>query len=221
MCLAVPLLILAVIVIVLSARVAMRRPGDMGASVPSILGIGLTLSSLFGAWVEFSPAAYVLSEFFQEFLPQGAAFLLELLGKEGFAKVVSLLESVLAIPGTLLPILSNAGWGVRLAPILVGVVGVLALLWFPLGQFRKTEARFRVAWGQTIVAFVAAGLLLTAMPSIDLLIGRQYPEVGALAVLAGARVGPSVWQAFLGLVLLGIGGLIQVISLGGLPRTEG
>ena len=220
MCVVLPLIVLAVIVVILAARIAWRSPGDMGAALPSMLGTGLTLSSLVAPWVKFSPTAYVLPDILREVAPGIIAAVLRHLEHRVPARLVSLLESVGAIPGALLPILSYAGWGVRLVPVLVALIGILRLIWFPLTTFCSSNKRYVAAWIQAGTSLLAALLLLLEMPAIDTLVGRDHLWLGALAVLSGAHMGVGVWQAWLGLVLLSIGGVIDLVSIGGMRAPD-
>ena len=219
MCVFVGVLLLAVAVMVWAVR-GMDEGGDgFHLRVVCTIGAGLvTASFLSMPWVVFSPTDYVIHlgpEVIEDAGIEGVAFLLELVQKSEVSRVVSLFSGIGFIPGWLLIILLPSKiLGVRLVILAVGLTGIFGLLWFPVSLFLRSDQPSRAAsWLQLVLGLGLALLLLVQMPVIDSwgTKGTLWPAL--VAILAGVKMGPGIWVAWMGLIILAIGSLLQLARL--------
>jgi hypothetical protein len=226
MCFFFAFILLAIALVTYSLNLAYREPSGMGARLPTIAGITLSLGSFFFLpWVKFSPVSYLVNvepEILGDYVSEVLAFILRLLGQTGVAAILSLLESIGGIPGWLLVVvIPTSDWLTRLTLILVPITGGLSLLWLAFTLFVNPIAARRIfGIGQAIFALMTALLLLSQIPTIDALgISGNLP-LRFLTVISGARMSSSVWLAWLGLLLIGVGGLAEVISASESSRSD-
>jgi hypothetical protein len=227
MCFFFAFILLAIALVTYSLNLAYREPSGMGARLPTIVGITLSLGSfVFLPWVKFSPVSYLVNvepEILSDYVSEVLALLLRLLGQTGVATILSLLESIGGIPGWLLVVvIPTSNWLTRFTLIMIPIVGGLSLLWLAFTLFvNRVAARRIFGMGQAIVALLTALLLLLQMPTIDAFGVAGNLPLRFLAVLSGARMSSSVWLAWLGLLLIGVGGLAEVIRVAEFSRSDG
>lgn len=206
----------AIVLIALALREAGRERDSFGARSPTILGV---LAAFFGfffmTWIEVTPARYVLNflpEVFQDVLPETLVRILELLHQQVPSSVLSFVVSLIGIPGWLLLLaLPSTDWFVRLVMLFVPIVCSISIIWlvwtifFPLHSLRRPMGIL-----QACFAFLTALFLLLEIPNIDALANDQTLIVRFIAVILGIRIGPGIWLAWIGLVLIGFGGLMEM-----------
>lgn len=199
----------------------MRGLGEHGDSMyPRVLCIAgggmVLLGCIFLPWVAFVPLVYVEldfgADFFLEYAPGVATWLLRFIGQRGLGVVFSLVQRFGSIPAWLLVLLmpTTSIW-VRVVILLVGLTGSLSIVWFLASLFSHNESIQRVLTGtQAFSAFLAAFLLLFQMPTIDAWGSTGTFLPGLLVIATGARMGSGVWAAWLGLLILGVGSLLTL-----------
>jgi hypothetical protein len=178
---------------------------------PTILGAALSLNAFFFLpWVEFSPVPYVLDR--HASLINTLSSLLHIIGQDQIAAILSLLQTAAGIPGWLLMVvIPTTNWLVRITLFLVPWTGGLALLWMALSLLFRPQSNIKsiFAIGQAISASIGVIGLLVCMPTIDAFGDTGNSVLRLLAVVAGVRMTWYVWLAWLGLVLLTAGGVIE------------
>ncbi len=215
MCLFMPAVLLSIGFIIWVLRLFQHQP-RRAAQVLTLVGGLFTLGSFLLPWVIFSPVSYLIKlgpEGVNEGAPKVLAWLLQLLRQPGAAGVAEVIESIGGIPGWLLiVIIPTTNLWVRLIMILVVVSSVISLVWLLLSLAISSSVT-KVAGGlQTFFTFLTAILLLSQMPTLDAMGSEGNIYFRLLAVLAGGRMGYGVWLAFLGLMVLSVGGLIFAFS---------
>lgn len=198
----------------------------LGSRLPTIIGCLLTWGSFIGLpWVKFAPAQYVLKigiPLIGDYLPEWLAAILHLLGQERLAGIVSIFESLIGVPAIVLALfIPTSDWFVRLALMSVGVLATLTLVYMLATIFIRSDD-LRV-WGgvfQCGAGLIAALILLSQMPAIDLLGTASNLPLRFVAVIAGARMSTAVWFAWVGLILIGIGGLIDAAFVHASSRVQ-
>lgn len=88
----------------------------------------------------------------------GASTTAAFIGEDVARQLVVRLTLFVALLGVLAGAATDADQGVRTAAVVVGLVGVLALLVSALGRWRRTRQ-----WVLTLVVLVASGSLLAVM----------------------------------------------------------
>jgi hypothetical protein len=224
----------ALATVIAALKLQAGEPGGMATRLPAIIGACMVLFSFaFLPWAKFSPGSYVLDltpELLGDYVPKALTGILKLLGQQGLAKGVSLLESLVGIPAWILLLgvwpmalfVSPSYWPMTLALTLVPLVGVATIVWlaatllFTIGS----DARRKAGRVQAIAAAVSGLLLLAQMPVIDALgsAGTLVPRF--LLTLGGARMSSNVWMAWWGLVLIAIGGLLEMMAHPGSRRVQ-
>jgi len=217
-CILLPLLIAAGALVVWAVRQAQRGEGNFGFRLPTFFGAAMVLASFFFLpWLEFSPMRYLLDqvpEAFRDLLPGALGNLFKAFGQRAAGDAFEFILGLVGLPGWMLvfAIPSFDLFG-RFVLILIPVVASIGLFWFTLNIFLPPTSFGRIMGGlQTCFAFLAALLLLIAMPTLDALTLEQNLTFRFVAVLLGAHLGWGVWVAWVGLLLLGCGGLIEVAN---------
>lgn len=215
-CILFPLLIVAAVLVIWAIRLAQNGEGNFGFRIPSLAGAMMVLGSFFFMpWLEFSPIRYLFEsvpEALRDLLPSALGNLLKTFGQRAAGDVLELLTGLIALPGlALVFVIPSFDVFGRFVLILIPVVASTSLFWFTLNIFLPPTSFGRVMGGlQTFFAFLAALLLLIEMPTLDALTLEQNLTFRFVAVLLGAHLGWGVWVAWVGLLLLGCGGLIEV-----------
>lgn len=217
-CILFPLLIIAAVLVVWAIRQAQTGEGNFGFRIPSLVGAMMVLGSFFFMpWLEFSPIRYLLDqvpEALRDLLPSALGNLLKMFGQRAAGDVLELVAGLVALPGlALVFVIPSFDVFGRFVLILVPVVASISLFWFTLNIFLPPTSFGRVMGGlQTFFAFLTALLLLIEMPTLDALTLEQNLTFRFVAVLLGAHLGWGVWVAWVGLLLLGSGGLIEIMN---------
>lgn len=207
-------------------RASKENKKGLASRLPTIIGCLLTWGSFIGLpWVKFAPAQYVLNigiPLIGDYLPEWLAIILRLLGQDRLAGIFSIVESLIGVPAILLALfIPTPDWVVRLALVSVGVLATLTLLYVLATVFITADA-LRV-WGgafQCGAALIAALILLSQMPAIDMLGTASNLPLRFIAVIAGARMSTAVWFAWVGLILISVGGFIDAALVHATPRGE-
>lgn len=208
----------ATVLVVWAIRQAQNGEGNFGFRIPSLAGAMMVLGSFFFMpWLEFSPIRYLFDqvpEALRDLLPSALGNLLKMFGQRAAGDVLELLTGLVALPGlALVFVIPSFDVFGRFVLILVPVVASISLFWFTLNIFLPPTSFGRVMGGlQTFFAFLAALLLLIEMPTLDALTLEQNLTFRFVAVLLGAHLGWGVWVAWVGLLLLGCGGLIEIMN---------
>jgi len=217
-CILLPLLIMAGALVVWAVRQAQYGEGNFGFRLPTFFGAAMVLASFFFLpWLEFSPMRYLLDqvpEAFRDLLPGALGNLFKAFGQRAAGDAFEFILGLVGLPGWMLvfAIPSFDLFG-RFVLILIPVVASISLFWFTLNIFLPPTSFGRVIGGlQTFFAFLAAILLLIEMPTLDALTLEQNLTFRFVAVLLGAHLGWGVWVAWVGLLLLGCGGLIEATN---------
>jgi hypothetical protein len=198
----------------------------MGSHLPTTVGILLAWGSFIGLpWVKFSPAPYVLKigiPLLGDYLPEWLAIILRLLGQERLAGLVAMFESLIGVPALVLAIfIPTTDWFVRFALVIVGIIATLTLFYVVATILFKWHAIRKVGGiVQGGAALVAALILLSQMPTIDMLGVESNLPMRFVAVIAGARMSHSVWFAWVGLLLVSIGGFIDAAVASTATRAQ-
>lgn len=218
MCLFIFFFIGAVALIVWTLQGIASKPDVVHARVPTFVGAFLVITSFTSMpWVHFAPFNYLIDigmgpDIFLEQASETIAFVFRHLGQKGVARLFSFIAWFGFIPGwALIFLIPSQAIFVRLVIALVGIVGVLSALWVPISLFIQNETIQRIIGVlQAIFAFLAAFLLLLQMPTIDAWGSKGTFMPGLITLMSGAQLGIGVWVAWIGLLLLGIGGLLGV-----------
>lgn len=195
---------------------ANQEPKGMGVKMPTLLGILLSLGSfIFLPWVTFSPISYfrkILPDLVREFAPGIIPLLLRLVGQDQIAWFLERLDALAGIPGWLLiAIIPTTNLVVRFALTLIPVVSGISLLWLPISLFvGSPDTRRVMGYLQALFGAIAALLLLIEMPVIHSLGSYGVFPLRLVMVLSGAKMTINVWWAWIGLVMIAMGGLVDV-----------
>lgn len=233
MCPFIVLFLVALATLVLALKAYAGEQGGMATRLPAVVGASLVLFSFaFLPWAKFSPGSYVLDlapELLGDYLPKVLAELLKLLGAQGLAKVISLLEELIGVPAWLLLIgawvtvlfVTPSGWPLAVALALAPAVGLATFFWLATTVlFTVRSGARRTAGGiQAVIAGLSTMLLLAQMSAIDALGSAGTLAPRFLLALSGARMSSNVWMAWWGLVLIAVGGLLEAMAQAGARQT--
>lgn len=206
----------SIVVLMATLRWAPDDPDGMAAHLPTLGGGVFVLGSfMLFPWISFAFLNYVAGApgMIAETAPKALGFLLHLLGQEGLAALLGLLEKFGAIPGWLLPFIVASFSGLRhgFALLLGPAVSSISLIWLTIHLITGSASawRRRIGWLQAGFAALAWALLLLEIPRIDAI--GSHPNFAAhfFVVVSGARMTGWVWFAWVGLLLLAIGGLLE------------
>lgn len=217
-CLYLPLFGIAALVVALAVREAQREAGGFGSRLPTLFGATLALSSfIFLPWIKVSPTRYIFEaapEILREILPGVLTNLLKAIGARVPGGLFDFVDELIGLPGwTLVFVMPSLDLYVRFVLLLVPIVAGISLLWFTVNIFLPPTSFGRVMGGlQSFFAFLGAVLLLLQLPTMDALTYEQNLTARLITVLLGVHLGAGVWAGWIGLLLLGIGGLIEAAS---------
>lgn len=198
---------------------ALRSAGERSSPMPlrglAAVGAVLVLGSfVMMPWVIFTPLSYMLDgmlpDLLQAYAPDVLGRLLRWMGKGSVGWGVTLISSIGYIPGWLLVLLiPSRAIAVRLVIALVGLIGLMSLGGSLTSLVVRHAALQRaLGWVQGGTGIVGALLLLGQMPAIDAWGSTGTFAPGLLALASGAQMGPGVWVAWVGLLLVGAGSLL-------------
>lgn len=217
-CLYLPLFIVAAAIVAWAVREAQREPGRFGSRLPTLFGALMALGSfIFLPWIKVSPTRYIFEaapEILREILPGALTNLLKAFGARIPGGMFEFLNTLIGIPGVALVfVLPSLDLFVRFVLILVPLVAAISLLWFVVNIFVPPTAFGRVMGIlQTFFAFLAALLLLLQLPTLDTLTYEQNLTARLVTVLLGVHLGAGIWAAWVGLLLIGSGGVIEAAA---------
>ena len=210
----------AIIVLVVTVRMAPDDPDGMAAHLPTLAGGVFFLASfVLLPWVSFAFLDYFIGgpEIVSDAIPKALGALMNLLGQEALSALFGLFEKFGAIPGWLLPFVVAPFAGIwHGAALLLGpIVSSISLVWLTVLLIMKPGARVRclLGWLQVAFAMLAWVLLLLEMPTIDAIGSHRNFAAHFFAVASGARMTGWVWFAWAGLLLLVIGGLLEAMGV--------
>jgi hypothetical protein len=167
---------------------------------------------LYFNWIEWLDLLVYLSEF-----AQVGSHLIEKMQVVGLLRFVStwggsIVQWLGGIPGWLLFfVIPTFSLWLRLTLVLVGITGLVGFTWAWLVELIPSESLRH--WGWRIVAsmsLLSALLLLFQMPTIETWGSTETFLPGLLAWWGMAQIGEGVWVTWVGLVLLGVGSLLEL-----------
>jgi hypothetical protein len=209
--------------VVWALRGANNHIDDFRLRLPAAVGAGLVLASFVTMpWVSFSPFGYLVHigpELIEDQVPGILTSLFRLLGHGETAKLMSRISDVASLPGwMLLFLMPTKNLWIRLVILLVGFTGLTGLFWFTVSLFiQNRTVRRSIGAIQSLMSFLVAVLLLLNMPTIDAWGSANSFIPDLITLVSGAHMGWGVWVAWIGLLLLGLGNLLDVLATGQSP----
>ncbi len=179
----------------------------------TLLGVALILGGFFQPWLNLDFLRYVRlgPDVLTAFLPE----VLQQIGPEPVAKVLFLLERVTHLNGWQMQLVPFYNVPTRLAAVAPLLLAMAALVWTPWGASLAGSRACKAVGGiLTCLSLALLVALTAAAPILDALGQPQQLEWSLLTVLLGVRVGNGVWLTLVGLLLLAIGGVVEVVDQG-------
>ncbi len=181
----------------------------------TLIGSTITIMSFFLPWIEISPLNYVFTTG-TDGMSEVLAGLLRMLHLERVADVVDFITILGGIPGWLLMlILPTTDPWVRLVMFYVAIVACINGGWLVISLLTPAGFSKKMHLVQTATALLACIFLLICMPQLDAFGDNQNTYIRFMTTIAGVHLGGAVWLAWVGLILIGIGGGIQASSQAG------
>lgn len=186
----------------------------------TLLGVALIVGGFFQPWLRFDFLRYMRwgpGDLLTDLLPE----VLQWIGPEPLAKLLSLVERVTSLNGWQVQLVPFYHMPTRLAALAPLPLALLALCWTPWGaSLAGGRACKVVGVGMAAASLLLLGALVVAAPGLDALGQPRGLEWSLLAVLLGVRVGSGVWLTVAGLALLVVGGVVEVLDQGpGIPAA--
>ena len=210
----------AILVVTAALRLAPDDPDGMAPHLPTFAGGVFVLGSfLLLPWISFAFLDYFLGgpEIVADAAPKALGALLHLLGQESLNTLLGLFEKFGAVPGWLLPFVVAPFAGARhsVALLLGPIASTVSLVWLTVALIWKPGAGIRrsMGWLQFVFALAAWIILLLEIPLIDSMGTHGNFAAHFVVVASGARMTGWVWFAWVGLLLLVVGGLIEATGV--------
>jgi hypothetical protein len=182
-----------------------------------LLGAILTIAAFFfQPWIEFGFLDYILPtpEFVKTLAaPEVVIVFVERIGMEWFSKLIYIFNIFTEFNGWQIELIPTFGWGTRLVTIFPVLLAVAAILALPVcatfrGQFLPKTLGLLLLVSCTLNAV----LLLIVLPNLDALGIQGNFQWNLFATILGAHISSGPWFCMLGLMLLGLGGVIEIVD---------
>ena len=210
----------AVMVVVATLHLAPDDPNGMAPHLPTLAGGVFVLGSfMLLPWISFEFLDYFAgpAQIVANAAPVALSALLHLLGQETLVVLLGLLKKFGSVPGWLLPLVVAPMAGVRhsIALFLGPIVSTVSLVWLTAVLIGRPGAGIRrsMGWLQFVFALTAWIILLLEIPLIDSMGTQSNFAAHFFVVASGARMTGWVWFAWIGLLLLVIGGLLEATGM--------
>ncbi|MBN1874685.1 MAG: hypothetical protein JXA33_10680 [Anaerolineae bacterium] len=199
--------------------IVMRLPQDWAAALRlrlvTLLGCVVALGAYFSqAWIEFNPIEYITPSDVLDCIPEDLlAFIVEKMGSEQGAKILRILADFMQLNGWQTQVIPTYSIATRVCTLFAPVLAFAALLWIPFGVWLRGKKLTAMVGGLMIfLNGVGSILLLLVLPDLDAL-GMAGDFHGMLlATLVGAHLGNGPWWAIIGMLLIAVGGVVEIMD---------
>jgi len=168
----------------------------------------------FQPWVKFDFLGYINPT--PEFLRQLFAGdlinkLIELLGVGWISKLLHVFHMFTSFNGWQIEFIPTLGIWIRFCTLLPLFPFALSIIGILIGSaHRGSLVAHLIGWVLLISGLVSATLLLLALPELDALGIRGHFQWALLATILGTRMGNGPWLCLVGLLLISLGGLVEL-----------
>ncbi len=191
----------------------------------TLLGMFLTFSAFFfEPWIVFDFASYLdpTPALLRVLIPGDlVVFLIQRFGIEWMGTLVKWFERLTRLNGVgihLIPTLGMGTWFITWMPLIPLFISPIV---FVLGLFAPSTKFARIGgWILLCFSSFTALTLLLLLPHLDTVGAESNFQLSLLATLLGAHLGIGPWICITGLLLLGVGGLIEIINQTGASQAE-
>lgn len=183
----------------------------------TLLGIVLIVGAFFfQPWIKFSFLDYLVPtpEFIKRIAPsEVVAILVEKLGMEWLGKLIHIFKMFTKFNGWQIELIPTLGVSTRIITVFPPILAVATILTLPVcATFRGRFVSKTIGLFMLIFSIINAVLLLSALPDLDALGIQGNFQWNLFATILGAHIGNGPWFCLLGLMLLGLGGLIELVD---------
>lgn len=200
------LLVVVVFLVAFIWQRSIQQPASKSRRFLTLIGGLMVLGSFFFlSWVTISVLDLSIT-------PDIVETILEHRGMKKAAKLVSAFSKLVDIPGWLLLFpLFNTDFLSAILIVLVFLTGVAGFAWFPLSFLLPSASSRYIGMFLALISFGLAFFMLLRIPAIDAL-GTTGSFLPALIVfMFRIELAAGVWVAWFGLLLIGIGGLLELL----------
>ncbi len=193
------------------------RPAAQGAHLrmATLLGMLLTfLAFFFEFWIELDFFGYInpTPELLRKLIPEGlVSRLVRSLGTNWLGSLLDWLDVFTSFNGLTIHFIPTLGWGtwlitwLPLVPLGISIPVLVAGLMARGSGFARAGG-----WVLLVTSIISAVSLLFVLPHLDAA-GTEFNfQLALLATILGAKMGNGPWICLAGLVLLAVGGVIEI-----------